>query len=175
MSTQGIAQIAVVMGSCTAGGAYVPAMSDETIIVEKQGTIFLAGPPLVKAATALHQGFTGEDPSAAAAAMHTDVVLVDMALRTQVIGRIEVTRYLERVLGQVPYGRASTLRHVVGGSGGGGFEWTSGPATKQIVGITALELDADGLITSITSVYDSAQIDREHKFALIQASAGWIS
>ena len=50
MSAQGIPQIAVVMGSCTAGGAYVPAMSDETIIVRKQGTIFLAGPPLVKAA-----------------------------------------------------------------------------------------------------------------------------
>ncbi len=51
MSGQGIAQIAVVMGSCTAGGAYVPAMSDETIIVKNQGTIFLGGPPLVKAAT----------------------------------------------------------------------------------------------------------------------------
>ncbi|MCY1162211.1 Methylmalonyl-CoA carboxyltransferase 12S subunit [compost metagenome] len=51
MSSQGIAQIAVVMGSCTAGGAYVPAMSDETIIVRNQGTIFLGGPPLVKAAT----------------------------------------------------------------------------------------------------------------------------
>ena len=51
MSARGIAQIAVVMGSCTAGGAYVPAMSDETIIVKNQGTIFLAGPPLVKAAT----------------------------------------------------------------------------------------------------------------------------
>ena len=51
MSAQGIAQIAVVMGSCTAGGAYVPAMSDESIIVKEQGTIFLAGPPLVKAAT----------------------------------------------------------------------------------------------------------------------------
>jgi 3-methylcrotonyl-CoA carboxylase beta subunit len=51
MSAAGIAQIAVVMGSCTAGGAYVPAMSDETIIVANQGTIFLAGPPLVKAAT----------------------------------------------------------------------------------------------------------------------------
>jgi 3-methylcrotonyl-CoA carboxylase beta subunit len=50
MSAQGIPQIAVVMGSCTAGGAYVPAMSDETVIVRKQGTIFLAGPPLVKAA-----------------------------------------------------------------------------------------------------------------------------
>ncbi len=51
MSAQGIPQISVVMGSCTAGGAYVPAMSDESIIVKDQGTIFLGGPPLVKAAT----------------------------------------------------------------------------------------------------------------------------
>ena len=51
MSAKGIPQIAAVMGSCTAGGAYVPAMSDETVIVREQGTIFLAGPPLVKAAT----------------------------------------------------------------------------------------------------------------------------
>jgi 3-methylcrotonyl-CoA carboxylase beta subunit len=51
MSAEGIPQIACVMGSCTAGGAYVPAMSDETVIVRNQGTIFLAGPPLVKAAT----------------------------------------------------------------------------------------------------------------------------
>src|SRR6516225_889969 len=51
MSSEGIPQIACVMGSCTAGGAYVPAMSDETVIVRGQGTIFLGGPPLVKAAT----------------------------------------------------------------------------------------------------------------------------
>ncbi|WP_037181183.1 carboxyl transferase domain-containing protein [Rhodococcoides fascians] len=51
MSAKGIAQIAAVMGSCTAGGAYVPAMSDEAVIVRNQGTIFLGGPPLVKAAT----------------------------------------------------------------------------------------------------------------------------
>ncbi len=51
MSSAGIPQIAVVMGSCTAGGAYVPAMSDQTVIVRNQGTIFLGGPPLVKAAT----------------------------------------------------------------------------------------------------------------------------
>ncbi len=59
MSAQGIPQIAVVMGSCTAGGAYVPAMSDEAIIVRNQGTIFLAGPPLVKAATG--EEVTAED------------------------------------------------------------------------------------------------------------------
>jgi acetyl-CoA carboxylase carboxyltransferase component len=59
MSAEGIAQIAVVMGSCTAGGAYVPAMSDETIIVKGTGTIFLGGPPLVKAATG--EDVTAED------------------------------------------------------------------------------------------------------------------
>ncbi len=59
MSAAGLGQIAVVMGSCTAGGAYIPAMSDETIIVEGQGTIFLAGPPLVKAATG--ETVTAED------------------------------------------------------------------------------------------------------------------
>lgn len=51
MSAKGISQIAVVMGSCTAGGAYIPAMSDESVIVKGNGTIFLGGPPLVKAAT----------------------------------------------------------------------------------------------------------------------------
>src|SRR5204862_7184802 len=51
MSAQGIPQISVVLGSCTAGGAYVPAMSDEAVIVKGRGTIFLGGPPLVKAAT----------------------------------------------------------------------------------------------------------------------------
>ncbi|MHC5108300.1 MAG: carboxyl transferase domain-containing protein [Planctomycetota bacterium] len=59
MSGLGIPQIAVVMGSCTAGGAYVPAMSDETVIVRQQGTIFLGGPPLVKAATG--EEVTAED------------------------------------------------------------------------------------------------------------------
>ena len=59
MSEQGIPQIAAVMGSCTAGGAYVPAMSDECVIVREQGTIFLGGPPLVKAATG--EEVTAED------------------------------------------------------------------------------------------------------------------
>ena len=59
MSAAGIPQIAVVMGSCTAGGAYVPAMSDETVIVRGTGTIFIGGPPLVKAATG--QDVTAEE------------------------------------------------------------------------------------------------------------------
>ncbi|MBI1385290.1 MAG: methylcrotonoyl-CoA carboxylase [Rhizobiales bacterium] len=68
MSGAGIAQIAVVMGSCTAGGAYVPAMSDETVIVRNQGTIFLGGPPLVKAAT----GETVSAEDLGGAVVHTE-------------------------------------------------------------------------------------------------------
>ncbi|MEM1040436.1 MAG: carboxyl transferase domain-containing protein [Pseudomonadota bacterium] len=67
MSALGIAQIACVMGSCTAGGAYVPAMSDETVIVKEQGTIFLGGPPLVKAAT----GETVSEEDLGGADVHT--------------------------------------------------------------------------------------------------------
>jgi ketosteroid isomerase-like protein len=132
-----------------------------------------AAPELVKAATALHQAFAAADASAAATAMHTDVVLTDMALRTQVIGQIETARYLERVLGRVPYGHASTLRHVVGGRGGGGVEWTAAPHAGHLAGITALELDTDGLITTITSVYDSRQIDPASKHALLLDAATW--
>ena len=69
LSAKGIPQISIVLGSCTAGGAYIPAMSDETIIVRNQGTIFLAGPPLVKAAT-------GEEVTAeelGGAAVHTSI------------------------------------------------------------------------------------------------------
>ena len=69
MSAAGIPQIAIVMGSCTAGGAYVPAMSDETIIVKNQGTIFIGGPPLVKAATG--QEVTAEELGGAA--VHTSI------------------------------------------------------------------------------------------------------
>ena len=76
MSSAGVAQVAVVMGSCTAGGAYVPAMSDETIIVDKQGTIFLAGPPLVRAAT----GETVSAEELGGGEMHTRVSGVADAL-----------------------------------------------------------------------------------------------
>jgi ketosteroid isomerase-like protein len=126
-----------------------------------------AAPELVDAATALQQSFGAADASAARDLLHPDVVLVDMALRAQLIGRIETIAYLDRVLDQAPYGRSSELRHVVGGAGGGGFEWT---AADGLVGITALEREADGLITRITSVYDSRQLMPARKAALIPAS-----
>ncbi len=88
MSSLGIPQIAVVMGSCTAGGAYVPAMSDETIIVRNQGTIFLGGPPLVKAATG--EIVTAEDLGGAE--VHTQISGVADHLAENDEHALEITR-----------------------------------------------------------------------------------
>jgi acetyl-CoA carboxylase carboxyltransferase component len=88
LSAKGIPQIAVVMGSCTAGGAYVPAMSDETIIVRNQGTIFIGGPPLVKAAT-------GEEVSAeelGGADVHTTISGVADHLAENDVHAIQICR-----------------------------------------------------------------------------------
>ncbi len=94
MSAEGIPQIAVVMGSCTAGGAYVPAMSDETIIVRRQGTIFLGGPPLVKAATGEEvsaEDLGGADVHAKVSGVADHYAMDDthaLALARQVVGTL---------------------------------------------------------------------------------------
>jgi ketosteroid isomerase-like protein len=131
-----------------------------------------AAPELVTAATCLQQAFAAGDVPAAADLLHTDVVLTDMSLRAQITGRIETARYLGRVLADVPYGQSSSLRHIVGGTAGGGFEWTAGPQHRGLAGITALELDAGKLITKITSVYDSRQLAPARRATLVVASVG---
>jgi len=98
MSAQAISQIAVVMGSCTAGGAYVPAMSDETIIVQNQGTIFLGGPPLVNAAT-------GEEVSAedlGGGDVHTRVSGVADHLAANDAHALEIARSIVATLPAAP-------------------------------------------------------------------------
>ncbi|MFT4093752.1 MAG: carboxyl transferase domain-containing protein [Niabella sp.] len=95
MSAMGIAQIAIVMGSCTAGGAYVPAMCDETIIVRNQGTIFIGGPPLVKAAT-------GEEVTAeelGGAEVHTSISGVADHIAENDAHAIAICRNLVKTLG----------------------------------------------------------------------------
>jgi acetyl-CoA carboxylase carboxyltransferase component len=97
LSSQSIPQISIVMGSCTAGGAYVPAMSDETIIVKNQGTIFLGGPPLVKAAT-------GEDVTAeelGGADVHTSISGVADHFADNDIHAIQICRNIFETLGSV--------------------------------------------------------------------------
>ena len=126
-----------------------------------------AAPEVVTAATALQSAFAAGDADAAAGLLHTDVELEDMTMRTRLLGRIETSAYLARVLADVPYGRGSILRHVVGGHRGGGFEWT---AADGLVGVTAIELDADGLITRVTSVYDGRQVPVERRTAIVDAT-----
>jgi hypothetical protein len=126
-----------------------------------------AAPEVATAALALQSAFAAGDAHAVTALLHTDVVLEDMTLRIRLLGRIETSAYLARVLADVPYGQGSVLRHVVGGRHGGGFEWT-GP--DGLVGITAIELDGDGAITRITSVYDGRQLPVERRVALLGAT-----
>jgi 3-methylcrotonyl-CoA carboxylase beta subunit len=102
MSSRGIAQIACVMGSCTAGGAYVPAMSDESVIVRNQGTIFLAGPPLVKAATGevisaedlggaeVHGRRSGVVDHVAENDDHAIAIVRNIVARLNIVGSVEV-------------------------------------------------------------------------------------
>jgi 3-methylcrotonyl-CoA carboxylase beta subunit len=106
LSGLGVPQIAVVMGSCTAGGAYVPAMSDETIIVRKQGTIFLGGPPLVKAATGevvsaedlggadLHARLSGVADHYAADDRHA------LAICRRIVGNLNTKKHVGVALGE---------------------------------------------------------------------------
>ena len=98
MSALGIPQIAVVMGSCTAGGAYVPAMSDETVIVRNQGTIFLGGPPLVKAATG--EEVSAEDLGGADVHCRTSGVADHYAMNDE--DAIAITRHIVEHLNSRP-------------------------------------------------------------------------
>ena len=98
MSAEGIPQIAVVLGSCTAGGAYVPAMSDETVIVKEQGTIFLGGPPLVKAATG--EEVTAEELGGADVHCRTSGVTDHYAVNDE--DALAITRHIVEHLNQGP-------------------------------------------------------------------------
>ncbi len=126
-----------------------------------------ADPALTAAAEKLHGAFARADAAAATELLHPDVVLHDMSLRACQLGRIETGRYLARVLDTVPYGRSSLFRRTLGSASGGGFEWTS---ADGLVGITAIELDRDGRVTSLTSVYDSRQLAPERKAALVASA-----
>jgi ketosteroid isomerase-like protein len=108
----------------------------------------------------LHAAVASNDAKGAAALFSNDAVYEDMTLRTQVLGRLAIERYLERALAQLPAGVGSSLLHVVGGSMGGGYEWQAAPAYRTTVrrGITAIALDQDGKITRVTTVWDGAMI-----------------
>lgn len=117
-----------------------------------------ASPKIRSISSQLQSAFATADAKAASSLFSYDAVYEDMTLRTQLLGRAEIERYLSRVLPKAPFGEGSKLRHIVGNDLGGGFEWIGTPKTAVKSGITALELDAQGNISRLTSVYDGRQL-----------------
>lgn len=112
------------------------------------------------AARKLHAAMASNDAKSAAMLLSNDIIYEDMTLRTQVLGKLAVERYLGRALKRLPAGEGSSLLHIVGSDMGGGFEWEAGPAYPTTVrrGITALVLDRNGSISRLTTVWDGAMI-----------------
>jgi len=119
----------------------------------------------------LQKAFANGDAKTAASMFSYDAVYEDMALRTQLLGRAEIEHYLSLVLSKAPFGKDSKLRHIVGNDLGGGFEWIGSPITGVKFGITALELDSNGKITRLTTVYDGRQLSEAEVQVLDYLSA----
>ncbi len=119
-----------------------------------------ASPRIHEIAGKLHAALASNDVASAAALFSYDAIYEDMTLRTQVLGRLAIERYLGRVLTKLPAGVGSSLLHVVGGDMGGGYEWQAAPTYRTTVrrGITAIALDQEGKITRVTSVWDGAMV-----------------
>ncbi|MFI1028362.1 hypothetical protein [Streptomyces sp. NPDC020951] len=116
-----------------------------------------AAPAIEHAARKLNAALAAGDSAAAAKLFSVDAVFEDMTTRTGIDGRLAIGRYLERALPALPYGPGTTVRHVLGSSKGGGYEWrTDDQAVPN--GITALELDKDGLITRFTAAWDATAL-----------------
>jgi hypothetical protein len=122
-------------------------------------------------ARALQAAFSKGDAKAATALFSNDAVYEDMALHTQVLGKLEIERYLTRALGKVPYGGSASVAHVVGGDLGGGYEWHAAQGFPQRRGNTAIELDKQGKISRLTVVYDSGLFADDAYRGLVQLAA----
>ena len=118
----------------------------------------------------LQAAFAAGDAKAAAALFSNDAVYEDMALHSQVLGRLAIERYLGRALGKVPYSSGAGVAHVVGADMGGGYEWRAGPGFPQRRGNTAVELDKQGQISRLTVVYDSGLFTDDAYKALVALS-----
>jgi len=94
--------------------------------------------------------------NAATSLFSSDAVYEDMTLRAQILGKIDLARYLARTIDKLPLGMGAKQRHTLGWDKGGGVEWNAAPSSGVAVGNTALLLDRNGLITRMTSVYDGS-------------------
>ncbi|NMO51498.1 hypothetical protein HH310_09880 [Actinoplanes sp. TBRC 11911] len=118
-----------------------------------------ADPAMRQIVTELAAALADGDADRAATLMSGDVEFDDLALNVHLTGRQPVHSFLHKALPLIPYGRGLSIRHVVGGRRGGGFEWTA--AGRALPGITALELDDDGRIARMTSTWDGGARDTD--------------
>jgi hypothetical protein len=118
----------------------------------------------------LQQAFASGDAAGAAAMFSNDAVYEDMALHSQILGKLAIQRYLTRALPKVPYGSGASVAHVVGADMGGGYEWHAAPGFPQHRGNTALALDSEGKITRLTVVYDSSLLPDDQYHDLVALS-----
>ena len=105
----------------------------------------------------LHHALSRNDATSAASLFSYESMLEDRTMRTQIVGREAIDRYLARAAAQLPYGSGTRVRHIVGGDLGGGYEWISS-SSKATHGLTALELNAAGHITRASIIYDGRPI-----------------
>jgi hypothetical protein len=126
---------------------------------------------IAEVASALQAAFSAGDATGASLQFSNDAVFEDMALHTQILGRLAIARYLDRVLGKVPYGGSASVAHVVGGDFGGGYEWHAAGGFPQRRGNTAIELDSQGRISRLTVVYDSGLFPDNVYRQLVQLAA----
>lgn len=130
-----------------------------------------AGGRIHDVAAALDTALSAGDATAAAKLFSADATYDDMALHTQILGRAAIERYLARGLLALPYGKGAQLAHVVGSNQGGAYEWRPDQSFPIHRGITALALNKQGLITRLTTVYDSSVLPDAVYHSLILLAA----
>lgn len=114
----------------------------------------------------LHDALAAGQAPAVAALFSEDASYEDATLRTQVIGRAAIARYFARTLDKLPFARGAQLRHVLGSDRGGGYEWRATTTSGALSGITALVLDASGLVIRLTTVYDGRRLMQSDRHLL---------
>jgi hypothetical protein len=149
-----------------------PTSISPTYPTDFHDNVVSASAKITSVANALQKAFAAGDAAGAAALFSFDAVYEDMAAHTRIVGQLQIQRYLSRALGAVPYGTGASVAHVVGGDLGGGYEWhAAASAAPMRRGNTALELDAEGKITRLTTVYDAGLFPDDKYRALVLLGA----
>lgn len=125
--------------------------------------------PVIQNVTSqLNDALSTGNSIAAASLFSFDAVFEDRTTRTRIEGRNSIQQYFSRALTSVPYGNGTTVRHVVGSSSGGAYEWIGSPTAPTQNGISGFKLDSNGSITILSTVWDSSQVNNSTMEMLIQ-------